>query len=202
MFYHINGIVTDIAQNLAVVDCGGVGYALNTTANTISHLKIGDKSKLYTYLHVREEAFELFGFISLSEKRCFEMLLGVSGVGPKAALSVLSTGTPESLAISIINSDDRALTSAPGIGKKIAQRIILELRDKMAGDAQILGLSGSAAAAPGSARASTTRTDAAAALAVLGYAAAEINAALSAIDSDGLSVEDIVRQALRGMMGS
>ena len=132
MFYYINGIVAALEPNLAVIDCGGVGYSLSTTAYTIGQLKLGEKSKLYTYLNVKEDCFDLFGFASKSEKHCFEMLIGVSGVGPKAALSILSTTTPESLMMNIISGNDKALTAAPGIGKKIAQRIILELKDKMA----------------------------------------------------------------------
>ena len=131
MFYHISGKVTDIEPNLAIIECCGIGFALNTTTNTISHLKVGENAKLYTYENVREDAFDLYGFYDKQEKRCFEMLLDVSGVGPKAAMSILSSTTPESLAMAIISGDERALTAAQGIGKKIAQRILLELKDQM-----------------------------------------------------------------------
>jgi Holliday junction DNA helicase RuvA len=200
MFYHINGIVCEIQPLLAVVDCGGVGYALNTTNNTLSRLKIGEKAKLYTYLHVREESFELFGFYSLEEKSCFEMLIGVSGVGPKAALSILSASTPEALALAIIGGDEKALTVAPGIGKKIAQRIILELKDKMTKQAQSGELLGSIGGGAAPAATGGKLADASAALAVLGYAPAEISAALKGLDVDSMSLEDIIRQALKRMM--
>ena len=132
MFYYVKGPVAHIAPYLAVIDCGGVGYACHTTANTLSYLKKGEVAKLYTYLHVREELFDLYGFSTEEERSCFELLIGVSGVGPKAALSILSATSPEGLAMSIITGDEKALTVAQGIGKKIAQRIILELKDKLA----------------------------------------------------------------------
>ena len=132
MFYYVSGTVAEIGPNLAVIDCGGVGYACATTNYTISRLKKGERAKLFTYLHVREEIFELFGFSSQQELSSFKMLIGVSGVGPKAALAILSSTTPNNLALSIVTGDEKALTAAPGIGKKIAQRIILELKDKLA----------------------------------------------------------------------
>ena len=132
MFYYVNGVVAEAGPNLAVIDCGGVGYACATTNYTLSQLKKGERAKLYTHLHVREDIFELYGFSSQAELNSFRMLIGVSGVGPKAALSVLSATTPQNLALSIVTGDEQALTAAPGIGKKIAQRIILELKDKLA----------------------------------------------------------------------
>ena len=132
MFYYLKGTVAHMAPYLAVVDCGGVGYACRTTHNTLARLKVGESAKLYTHLYVREEIFELYGFATEEEKNCFLELIGVSGVGPKAALSILSSTSPEGLAMSIITGDEKALTVAPGIGKKIAQRIILELKDKLA----------------------------------------------------------------------
>jgi len=132
MFYYVNGTVAELEAGLAVIDCGGVGYACATTNYTLSQLKKGERAKLYTYLNVREDAMELFGFASQSELRSFKMLIGVSGVGPKAALSILSSTTPQQLAMAVVMGDEKALTAAPGIGKKIAQRIILELKDKLA----------------------------------------------------------------------
>ena len=137
MFYHINGVVTDIEPNLVVLECGGVGYALNASLNTISSVRTGERAKLYTYECIREDAHDLYGFASKSEKHCFELLLGISGVGPKAALSILSSNTPDGLALAVLNGDEKALTSAPGIGKRIAQRILLELKDKMAKESAI-----------------------------------------------------------------
>ncbi|MGE4353560.1 MAG: Holliday junction branch migration protein RuvA [Oscillospiraceae bacterium] len=199
MFYYIEGKVTVLEPNFAAIDCGGVAYAVNTTANTISRLQIGEKARLYTYCYIREDAFDIYGFYSLSEKRSFEMLIGVSGVGPKAALSILSSGTPESLAMAIVAGDEKALTLAPGIGKKIAQRVILELKDKMAKVTENIGLKTSAA--PYSVKSDNTKLgDAAAALTVLGYGNAEICAALNAIDTDSLELEGIIRQALKLML--
>ena len=125
MFYYVNGTVAHLAPYLAVIDCGGVGYACRTTNNTLARLKKGETARLYTYLNVREDAMELYGFFAEDERNCFQLLIGVSGVGPKAALSILSSSTPETLAMSIITGDEKALTVAPGIGKKIAQRVIL-----------------------------------------------------------------------------
>lgn len=200
MFYHIAGQVTDLLPQMAVIDCGGVGYALNTTNHTIARLKIGERGKLYTYVMVREDSFDLYGFYSLSEKRCFEMLIGVSGVGPKAALSILSANTPEGLAMAVLGGDEKALTVAPGVGKKIAQRILLELKDKMAkeagGENAFSGVALEQPAAAGGIR----RGDASAALAVLGYSSGEIAAALRDVDTENLSVEEIVRSALKNML--
>ena len=119
MFYYVNGTVAHLAPYLAVIDCGGVGYACRTTNNTLTRLKKGETARLYTYLNVREDAMELYGFYSENELNCFQLLIGVSGVGPKAALSILSSSTPETLAMSIITGDEKALTVAPGIGKKL-----------------------------------------------------------------------------------
>ena len=199
MFYHIEGTVTDILNMLAVVDCGGVGYALNTTNNTLAGLKLGQEAKLYTYLNVREDCFDLYGFLTLSEKHCFEMLIGVSGVGPKAALSILSASTPDALAMAILTGDEKALTVAPGIGKKIAQRVILELKDKMSRQSPELA-SGSAMLSGAAVMGGSRAADAAAALAVLGYSSNEISAALKGIDAESLPVDAIVKQALRKMV--
>ena len=199
MFYYVTGTVAHMAPYLAVIDCGGVGYACRTTNNTLSHLKAGEKAKLYTYLNVREDAMELYGFYSESELNCFQMLIGVSGVGPKAALSILSAATPESLAMSIITGDEKALTVAQGIGKKIAQRIILELKDKLAkgqlsADGESYGGTGVTVIPE------NKSSEAAAALAVLGYSQSEIGVALKGIDVDALSLEDVIKQALKKMV--
>ena len=200
MFYYIEGLVAHIGPQFAVLDCGGVGYALNTTNNSLSNLRVGEKGRLYVYSHIREDMFDLYGFFSLSEKNSFEMLMGVSGVGPKAALSILSSSTPEALAMAVINGDEKVLTMAPGIGKKIAQRILLELRDKVSKETRgmfALPSAGAMGKAPG---ASSKLSDAVTALAVLGYGNAEISAALKDIDTETLALEEIVRLALRGMV--
>lgn len=199
MFYYLQGTVAHIAPYLAVIDCGGVGYACRTTNYTISSLTRGAKAKLYTYLHVREEIFELYGFATEGELNCFQMLIGVSGVGPKAALAILSSNTPESLTLAIVSENEKALTSAPGVGKKIAQRIILELKDRLAKGQ--LNVGGAEAFAGGVTLIPEDKTgEAAAALAVLGYSHAEITTALKGIDLSALSLEDVIRQALKKMV--
>ena len=127
MFYYLDGTVAEILPYLAVIDCGGGGDACKTTNNTLASLKKGQRGKLYTYLNVGEGIFELYGFATQNELNSFKLLISVSGVGPKAALAILSVGTPETLAMAIVTGDEKTLTAAPGIGKKIAQRIILEL---------------------------------------------------------------------------
>ena len=201
MLYHVEGTVTDIESNLVVVDCHGVGFALNASLNTIAAVRVGEQYKLFIYESVREDAFDLFGFASKEEKRCFEMLIGISGVGPKAAISILSTNTPTSLALAVLNDDIKALSNAPGIGKKIAQRIILELKDKISKETDGLDLGG-AVSSPAAAPAvdNPARQDAIAALAVLGYSMPEINRAIQSISIDNLSTEQIVKAVLRQMM--
>ena len=199
MFYYVQGTVAHIGPYLAVIDCGGVGYACRTTNHTIAALTRGKSAKLYTYLHVREEVFELYGFISESELNCFEMLIGVSGVGPKAALAILSSTTPESLAMAVVTGDEKSLTAAPGIGKKIAQRIILELKDKMARETGgSLDFSGGGGAVNSPAFTSKA-AEAAQALAVLGYTSAEVAQALKGVDME-LPLEEIIRQSLKKMV--
>lgn len=197
MFYYVSGTVAEIGPNLAVIDCDGVGYACATTNYTISRLKKGERAKLFTYLHVREEIFELFGFSSQQELSSFKMLIGVSGVGPKAALAILSSTTPNNLALSIVTGDEKALTAAPGIGKKIAQRIILELKDKLAKEQTSFSSDGPVPviAAGGANKAG----EASAALAVLGYGTPEIAAALKGVDMEQ-PLEEIIRQALKKMV--
>ena len=200
MFYYVKGTVAHTAPYLAVIDCGGVGYACRTTNNTLSRLKKGESAKLFTHLNVREDAMELYGFATENELNCFQLLISVSGVGPKAALSILSSATPESLAMSIITGDEKALTVAPGIGKKIAQRIILELKDKMAKEtASGLDFSGGKGA-PAPALFSNKATEAAQALAVLGYTSQEVQMALKGVDVENLPLEEIIRQSLKKMV--
>ena len=196
MFYHIEGIVSEIEQNLAVIDCGGVGYALNATVNTLSNIKSGVKAKLYVSEAIGENNFDLYGFFTKSEKRCFEMLTAVSGIGPKAALSILSYNSPESLALAIMNGDEKALTVAPGIGKKIAQRVILELKDKISkelGSEQISLPTIPAALTSGD----SVLNDAMAALAVLGFSSTEIAPILKTVDVSGMSAEQIIKTVLK-----
>lgn len=197
MFYYLDGTVAHIEPYLAVIDCGGVGYACKTTNTTLSQLKKGERGRLYTYLNVGEDVFDLYGFATQGELGSFRQLLGISGVGPKAALAILSSITPEGLAMAVITGDEKSLTAAPGIGKKIAQRIILELKDKIAKEQQSGGFLPSAAAVPAGGGKSV---EAAQALAVLGYTQSDISAAMKGLDVEALPLEEIVRQALRRMV--
>ena len=199
MFYYLNGVVAEMEANLAVIDCGGVGYACATTNYTLSQLKKGERAKLYTYMNVREDAVDLFGFSSQSELHSFKLLLGVSGVGPKAALAILSTNTPANLAMAVVMGDEKALTAAPGIGKKIAQRIILELKDKLAKEQASFGTD-TGGSVPLTVLPNDKAKEAGAALAVLGYSGSEVAAALKGIDIDTLPLEEIIRQALKRMV--
>ena len=201
MFYHLNGTVTDLEPGLAVVECGGVGFAVSTTAYTAGQLHRGETAKLYICEQIREDAFELYGFATLGEKRCFEMLVSVSGVGPKAAVSILSANTPERVCMAVLNDDEKALTAAQGVGKRLAQRIILELKDKMGKQADELVPPGAAVAAASAGKGDGTKlADVTGALVVLGYSRTECAAALKGLDLEALTLEDAIRAALRNMM--
>jgi len=197
MFYYLEGTVALISQNLAVIDIGGAGYACMTTLNTLSRLETGKKAKLFTYCNVKEDAFDIYGFYGISEKRAFEQLLSVSGVGPKVALAILSSASPESLALAIIGDDETTLTLAPGVGKKLAQRIILELKDKVSKEMPALKASGFVPQSDSAGQSGSKQRDAAAALTVLGYSQGEITAAMRTIDIDALTVEEIIREVLK-----
>ena len=200
MFYYVDGTVSVLQTGLAVIDCGGVGYACHASQNTISRLKIDTKARLLTYLNVREGIFELYGFIDEEEKSCFEMMIGVSGVGPKAALSILSVAPPDRLALSIITGDEKMLTQAPGIGKKIAQRIVLELRDKMSKE-QLESASAASPVAAADLSGGVNHTqEAVAALMVLGYTQAEALHAMKQIDTAGMEADEIIRQCLKKLV--
>ena len=208
MFYYFNGEVTLLESNLAVIDCGGVGYACRTSSYTLSRLHVGERARLYTYCSIREDAFDIYGFSTREELRNFELLLGVNGhdfvamaasLGAKAALAILSSTTPDRFALAIFSQDEKALTAAPGVGKKLAQRILLELKDKLGGAAPAEGgislPAGDVPAASGSALALAQ-----AALAELGYRPQEITVALRTFDPEGMKTEEIVRQCLRAMV--
>ena len=197
MLYYVSGPVTILEPGLAVIDCAGVGYGCRITAYTAGQLKLNQSARLYVTESIREDAHDLYGFISREEQRCYELLTSVNGVGPKAAMSILSAG-PQNFTLAVMPGDEKLLTAAQGIGKKTAQRIILELKDKIGGGSMELDFSGGAAAA------APVQTGNAAALAhaalqELGYSAAEINAALKGVDASA-STEDMVRHALRAMV--
>jgi Holliday junction DNA helicase RuvA len=197
MIYSLNGILTYAGPLFAVIDCGGVGFKCSTSMNTLKKLpKIGEKAMLYIYLNVREDALDLFGFIDDKELNCFKMLISVTGVGPKAAMSILSEATPEKFALYVATGDAKALTMAQGVGTKIALRIILELKDKIS-KAQIT--EGFSQSEFSNLSASGNIEEAISALMVLGYAKNEAAMAAAKCDST-LSVEDIIKLALRNLM--
>ena len=197
MLYYVNGTVTVLEPGLAVIDCGGVGYGCRITAYTAGQLKLNQQVKLYVTESVREDAFELYGFSSREEQRCYALLTSVNGVGPKAAMAILSSGGPQNFTLAVMTGDEKMLTAAQGIGKKIAQRIILELKDKLGGSTAELDLS--AGIGPVQPAAGSAVSLAQAALQELGYSPAEISAALKGADP-GATTEELVRYALRAMV--
>ena len=197
MIYYLSGPVTILETGLAVIECAGVGYGCRVTAYTAGQLKLNQNARLYISESIREDAHELFGFISKEEQRCYELLTSVNGVGPKAAMSILSSGGPQNFTLAVMTGDEKMLTAAQGVGKKIAQRIILELKDKLGGSSMELDFSGGPAVSAISNQGNATLAHAA--LQELGYSPAEINAALKGVDPTA-STEEMVRHALRAMV--
>ncbi|MGN0699377.1 MAG: Holliday junction branch migration protein RuvA [Oscillospiraceae bacterium] len=196
MIYSVKGELIHIEQGLAVVECGGVGYACRTTANTLAKIRSSKEVRLFTYLHLTENAIDLFGFADSAELSCFKQLISVSGVGPKAALSILSDITPSKLALCITTGDSKTLTRSPGIGAKIASRIVLELKDKIAKEQHFTAaeLNSVPAAVVGGSNVSEALT----ALAVLGFGQAQAQAALAGADAD-MGVEELIKYALKNL---
>ena len=180
---------------LVVIDAGGVGYGIMTSLTSSAQAQVGQQAMFYTYLHVREDIFDLYGFATREELDCFKLLIGISGVGPKAALSILGVTPPANLALAVLTDDQKALSAAPGVGKKLAQRIILELKDRMS-KSQLESASGASVDTGIAAPAGSAYDDAAAALMVLGYSKAESLAALKGADPS-MSVDEMVRAALK-----
>ncbi len=198
MFYYIYGTLAHREAGVAVIDCGGVGYKLTVSQNTLSELDRNaarsDKAKLYTYMAVREDDVELFGFYTEDELASFKLLLTVSGIGPKAAMGVLSAFTPDGLARAVSSEDTKAIARANGIGAKGAARIVLELKDKLSysGDTtEKIQMPSTAPKAKGS-----HLTEAAEALTALGYSRAEVNTVLAKMDTGGKDAGEIIRLAL------
>ena len=196
MLYYVSGPVTVLEPGLAVVDCGGVGYGCRVTAYTAAQLKLNQPAKLYITESIREDAFDLYGFISREEQRCYELLTSVTGVGPKAAMAILSAG-PQNFTLAVMTGDEKLLTAAQGVGKKIAQRIILELKDKIGGGDMTLDFSGPSVAPVVTDTGSMNLANKA--LQELGYSPAEIAQALKGADPNA-STEELIRYALRAMV--
>ncbi len=196
MFDYLKGNIADIELNRVVVETAGIGFSVYTTANTISTLKHNEAAKLFIREVIREDTFDLYGFSSVKERNCFDMLTSVSGIGPKAAVSILSVNTPEMLAMAVVNNDLSTLTAAQGIGKKIAQRVILELKDKISKEigSDITEIPVSSVPAGKNAV-----SDAVLALGVLGYSTAEIMPVIKANNVESMTTEQIIKLVLKNM---
>lgn len=198
MFYQLSGTLLLTNLNSAVIDCGGVGYLLTVSGNTIGRLagKTGQKVTLLTHLAVREDAIELFGFATEEELSAFRMLISVSGIGAKAAMSILTELSPEKFALAVAAGDTKAISRAQGVGAKTAARVVLELKDKLAREIK----RDSSALADALPEGGTKSDDALSSLMVLGYSRGEALSALSGIDTDNLALDDIIRAALKKLM--
>ncbi len=196
MLYSLRGKLTLKEQNLFVIECGGVGYKCTCSMFTISQLpKVGEEVFIYTHLNIREDSVDLFGFSSQSELSCFKQLISVSGVGPKAATSILSTITYEQLAVCIATNDYKSITKAPGIGAKTAQRIVLELKDKIKNEDIISGFNSNTII---SQLDNPKLQDAISALMVLGFSNSEASYALSSCSSE-MSTEEMIKTGLKNL---
>ncbi|WP_294751398.1 Holliday junction branch migration protein RuvA [uncultured Ruminococcus sp.] len=201
MIYSVKGTLTVKELGFAVIECGGVGYGCRTSYNTVSQLgDIGSEAKLYTYLYVREDVVELFGFATLQELSCFKLLISVSGVGPKAATAILSDVTPEKFALLVASGDSKAFTKTKGIGAKTAQRLVLELKDKISSESISGSISSDAAAfaSIASGETSSAVSEALEALMVLGYTQGETAPILGKLDPS-LSTQELIKETLRLM---
>lgn len=195
MYYYIKGTLVQKNDNYIVVDANGVGYMIYTSLNSMQNTgEVGKKITIYTYLHVREDVMDLFGFTTIEEKNMFMHLISVSGVGPKAALSILSVTTPAKFALAVITNDVKTITKASGVGPKMAQRVILELKDKMKTDELEIDLEDESDNIL-----SDNRSEAISALVVLGYSSNDAQKAVKGIDGT-LSVEEIIKKALAGLL--
>lgn len=195
MLYNLKGTLTVSDVNFIVVECGGVGFKCFTTLNTVKQIgKTGDTVNVYTYLAVREDAMDLYGFSSLAELDAFKLLITVSGIGPKAAVSILSELSPDQLAVCIASGDAKAITRAQGVGKKTAERVVLELKDKMGAIA--VGDVSDAVSSAASVSANSDSAEAVEALVALGYAQSDAAVVVGAMDKS-LSVDEMIRLGLK-----
>lgn len=195
MLYNLNGRLTVTDVNFIVVECGGVGFKCFTTLNTVKEIgKVGDNVNVFTYLAVREDAMDLYGFASLAELDAFKLLITVSGIGPKAAAAILSELTPDRLALCIACGDAKSITKAQGVGKKTAERVVLELKDKMGAIA--VGDSYDAVSGAVSVGAGHDSAEAVEALVALGYAQSDAAVVVGSMDKS-LSVDEMIRLGLK-----
>lgn len=194
MIYSLRGKVIHKEAGLAVIECGGVGYACRAPYSTLMRLEKDKDAYLYTYMSVREDGVELFGFATAEELNCFRQLTSVSGVGPKAGLAILSDTSPEKFALAVATGDSKAFTKTKGVGSKLAQRIILELKDKITKEQFASG--GLPDISPEAVSGSGNIGEAVSALVVLGYSQSEAAAALSGLD-EKLPAEELIKQSLK-----
>lgn len=195
MLYNLKGTLTVTDVNFIVVECGGVGFKCFTTLNTVKEIgKIGDTVNVFTYLAVREDAMDLYGFASLAELDAFKLLITVSGIGPKAAVSILSELSPDRLAVCIASGDAKAITKAQGVGKKTAERVVLELKDKMGVIA--IGNTSDAVSSAASVASNSDSAEAVEALVALGYSQSDAAVVVGAMDKS-LSVDEMIRLGLK-----
>jgi Holliday junction DNA helicase RuvA len=202
MYAYIRGKLEARGTDYLIIEAGGVGYLVYTTLTTLQEagrLELGQEFRVYTHLHVREDVMDLFGFATHEELSVFKLLLTVSGVGPKVALSLLSAVSPSKFSLAIITDDVRTLTKAQGVGNKMAQRIILELKDKIKKE-QLAFRADTGLELPQEPQAGSGLSEAVSALMVLGYTQAEANRAVAAVYSDGMELEEIIRNALKGLI--
>src|SRR5665647_1009924 len=200
MFSYIKGALTYKHNSLLVVEAGGIGYKISTPVTTVERCgSIGDEVKIFTYLYVRENLVELIGFLTMEELSMFELLISVSGVGPKAALSISAMMSPTKFSLAVISNDSKAISQAQGIGLKTAQRLILELKDKMKKQQmstnEVLDVDDTDDFSGGS-----KLGEAISALMVLGYSSYEASRSVSAVYNDSMELEDIIKASLRGLM--
>ena len=198
MFYSVTGKVVAIEDNFAAIQCGGIAFRCMTTLNTLSKIgRTGDEVTLFTYLNVREDAMELFGFYTQQELDSFKMLLSVSGVGPKAALAILSQLSPDKLALCVAAGDVKSITQAQGVGPKLAQRVVLELKDKLS--KTITAQSGAGDSFFAAPSATGNCSEAIEALVMLGYSRSEAAGAIGKLDKN-LPAEELIRLALKSLI--
>ena len=199
MFYSLTGKIIYTGEQSFAISCGGVGFKCFATRNTLATLngKSGDVT-VFTHLNVREDALDLFGFATEQELDAFKMLIGVSGVGPKAALAILSELSPDAFAIAVASGDTKAITAANGVGPKLAQRVIMELKDKISNVSFVSEQSVATSAAVNAVNNMSNTSEAIAALAALGYSQSEASVAVSKLSPD-LSVEELIKGALKNM---
>lgn len=200
MYAYIKGILTDMEAESVVVEAGGIGYNIYTTGQIFDYLpSIGEEIKLYTYLNVREDAMVLYGFLTKDDLRVFKLLIGVNGIGPKGALAILSVMTTDDLRFAVLGDDAKAIAKAPGVGAKTAQRLILELKDKLSiEDAFEQKLAHVEEQAKDTVKG--TKNEAVQALVALGYSSSEALKALNGIEiTEETDVEDILKSALKNM---